>query len=89
MNPVLQLKELTRLTQEGCFDAIGYIEDNFILETGKPIRFEPWQKEKVLEPVVTLENGKRPYDTYLIGLPKKNGKSTMASAIAIYGLLLD
>lgn len=68
-------------------EVISFLEKYFILEDGKSIRFEPWQKEKVLGPV--FERSKRVHDTFLVGLPKKNGKSTLASCVALYALLLD
>jgi phage terminase large subunit-like protein len=69
----------------------AFLEHNCIPEGGnrKSIHFEPWQVEHVLVPVVTKVNRQRRYDTYLIGLPKKNGKSTLGACVAVYGLLLD
>lgn len=69
------------------FEVISFLEKYFVLENGKPIRLEPWQKEHVLTPVI--ERVIRSCDTFLIGLPKKNGKSTLASCVALYALLLD
>ncbi len=57
---------------------------NFLEEAD---RFEQWQKEFVLRPV--LERVERGLDTFLIGVPKKNGKCTLASCIATDALLLD
>jgi len=55
----------------------------------RPIRFEAWQRDHVLKPVIDKVDGKRRWDTFLIGIAKKNGKSTLASCVATYALLLD
>lgn len=69
-------------------EVIGFLERNFMLENGQLIAFEPWQKENVLAPVIErVERGC--LDTFLIGLGKKNGKSTMSAAMIAYALLLD
>jgi len=68
-------------------EAISFLETRFILENGQPVRFESWQKQYVLAPV--FERARTRWDTFLIGLPKKNGKSTLAACIAAYALLLD
>jgi hypothetical protein len=34
-------------------------------------------------------NHQRSYDTFLLGLPKKNGKSTLSSCVSVHALLLD
>lgn len=68
-------------------EVISFLEDHFLLQNGRPIKFEPWQKEHVLTPV--FERTKHSWDTFLFGLPKKNGKSTLAAAVTVYALLLD
>jgi len=45
-------------------EVISFLEDHFLLEGGKPIRFEPWQKEHVLTPV--FERDKLSWHTFLI-----------------------
>ncbi len=57
---------------------------------GKPLIFEDWQREfwweaLELDPVTGL----RIYSEVLLGLPRKNGKSTMASAMGLYLLTSD
>ncbi len=88
MNPVETLKVLGEKARAGELDVIQFLEDHVYLENG-PIRFEPWQRENVMEPVLRVENGRRLFDTFLLGLAKKNGKSTLAACVAIYALLLD
>ncbi len=63
----------------------------FILEDGSPLHLEPWQAEEIVRPIFTTldEDGRRRYNLALVGLPKKNGKSTLASLVALYMLLCD
>lgn len=72
-------------------DIIKFLEDLFCLEDGKPIELETWQKEKILRPVFyDLDSeGKRKINLALCGLPKKNGKSTLAAGVVAYALLAD
>ena len=72
-------------------DICLFLEEQYILEKGRPIKLEPWQKEKVLRPVFETkdERGLRRYNTALIGLPKKNGKSTLSAGVALYMLFID
>ena len=72
-------------------DICSYLEEQHILPTGRPIKLEPWQREKIFEPIFNTkdENGLRVYDTALIGLPKKNGKSELAAGVASYFLFCD
>jgi len=68
-----------------------FLERFFILESGRPIEIEPWQKRQIFDPVFSdLDGGGlRKRDLALIGLPKKNGKSTVAAGVACYMLLAD
>lgn len=53
-------------------------------------RLRPWQERIVRTLFGTLKpNGKRQYRTCLLMLPRKNGKSELAAALALYGLLGD
>ena len=88
-NAVKTLEALNDAARSGELNVIDFLERNFVLESGQPIKLELWQRENVLEPVFLTENGRRKYDTFLIGIPKKNGKSTMAGCVAGYALLLD
>ena len=90
MTPREALQALNASARADNFNALAFLERNFILQdTNKPIRFEPWQVEQVLVPVFRKVNRQRRYDTYLIRLPKKNGKSTVAACVGVYALLLD
>lgn len=57
---------------------------------GQPLLFEPWQQDfwdEALE--VDESTGVRVYTEVLLGIPRKNGKSTMASAAGLYLLTSD
>jgi phage terminase large subunit-like protein len=49
----------------------------------------PWQKRIVKELFKRRADGHRQYRTCLLMLPRKNGKSELAAAVALYGLLAD
>lgn len=67
----------------------AFLEEHYVLEDGKLIVLEYWQRE-ILEAVFeTLrEDGRRQFTQALIGLPRKNGKSTFASAVGFAELIL-
>ena len=57
---------------------------------GKPFILLPWQEEIVRNVFGILkEDGKRQFTTTYIEIPKKNGKSELAAAIALYLLFGD
>jgi phage terminase large subunit-like protein len=49
----------------------------------------PWQTKIVRQMFKTRKDGLRQYRTCLLMLPRKNGKSELAAALAIYFLLFD
>ncbi len=51
---------------------------------GKPFVFEPWQRELIGELLAVDKDGRRVIRQALIGLPRKNGKSSLLSALALY-----
>ncbi len=70
-------------------DILRFLEDLFVLEGGRPVRLEKWQKERILGPVFCDldSDGNRKINLALVGIPKKNGKSTLAAGVVAYGLL--
>lgn len=58
---------------------------------GKPMKLLDWQKRDIIEPLFGWvdDQGRRRYRTAAIYTPKKQGKSTMLSALALYFLLGD
>jgi phage terminase large subunit-like protein len=52
---------------------------------GEPLELEPWQREFVDEALrLDPKTGKRVYRQVLLGVPRKNGKSTLAASLALY-----
>lgn len=57
---------------------------------GKPFIMLPWMKDVVRDIfVLDPSTGKRKHRTYLLGVPRKNAKSTLGAAIAVYMLCID
>lgn len=56
---------------------------------GQPFDLRPWQVKIVRELFKTRKDGLRQYRTCLFMVPRKNGKTELAAAIAIYGLMFD
>lgn len=51
---------------------------------GQPVELEPWQDELLTEAFEVDEQGDRVYRDVLLGIPRKNGKSALASGITLY-----
>ena len=71
------------------YQACGFIQDlcrnTLGPERGKPIILRPWQHE-ILHGI--FDKAGRPTSRYAyVGLPRKNGKSTLGAALAIYALV--
>ncbi len=56
---------------------------------GQTFNLRPWQTQILQALFKTRPDGLRQYRTALLMLPRKNGKSEMAAALAIYFLLFD
>jgi len=57
---------------------------------GQKIKLMPWQKRIIRDVFGTLNpDGTRQYRTVYIEIPRKNGKTTLASAVALYLLFAD
>lgn len=58
---------------------------------GQRFKLEPWQADEIIRPLFgTLnEDGSRQYRTAYIEIPRKNGKSAIASGVANYLLYAD
>lgn len=54
---------------------------------GKPMHVEKWQRDFFDELFLVYDDGERVYHEALVGVARKNGKSTMAAALALHGLL--
>lgn len=70
-------------------DICRYLEDHFyVAETKAPIVLEPWQKDQILRPLFEVDpaTGRRKHTLALLGMPKKNGKSSLSAGILSYFL---
>jgi phage terminase large subunit-like protein len=56
---------------------------------GQRFKLRPWQIRILKQIFKKRRDGLRQYRTCLLMLPRKNGKSELAAAIALYGLLAD
>jgi phage terminase large subunit-like protein len=57
---------------------------------GQPFNLRPWQESVIIRPLfATGADGRRRYRTCLLMMPRKNGKTELAAALAIDGLLFD
>src|SRR5262245_9152717 len=60
-------------------------------KAGQPLRLAPWQREEIIRPLFgTLRlDGRRQYRQAFVSLPRRNGKSVLASGVALYLLVAD
>lgn len=75
----------------------GYLRVKHFIETycrqskhpwnGKPIKLLPWQQDILRAVYGTTKGNERQYRRAGIWIPKKNGKTTLMSALALYHLL--
>lgn len=74
------------------FRVIRWIEKHCVFTNGewigKPFVLLPWQKQLILE-LFQQDGEQRRYRWALVGVPKKNGKTELAAALALYFLIGD
>lgn len=58
---------------------------------GRPFNILPWQEHEIIRPLFgnVDDNGNRVYRKCYVEIPKKNGKSELGAAIALYLLIAD
>lgn len=56
---------------------------------GQPFRLLPWQRRTITRLFEVGPDGRRRYRRALIGIPRKNGKTELAAALALYLVLAD
>jgi phage terminase large subunit-like protein len=56
---------------------------------GRPFRLLPWQREWINELYAVNDGGELQYRWALLGIPKKEGKTTLAAALALYHVFGD
>lgn len=70
-----------------CADHVRHTKGRW---AGLPLTLEPWQQAFMNEALeVDPATGLRVYSEAILGLPRKNGKSTLAAAIALYLLTFE
>src|SRR5262245_31257887 len=81
-----------RKTRVARIDPVWFV-NNLTHTKGKfarePFNLRPWQTRIVKSLFKLKADGLRQYRTCLLMLPRKNGKSELAAAVALYGLLAD
>lgn len=79
--------------EEAADRAVRFIEIFCSFTKGRrgPFILEPWQKEDIIRPLFGWKrpDGRRKYRTAYIEIPRKNGKSNLAAAIALLLLFAD
>lgn len=71
-------------------DIINKLTHTKGLHAGQSFALRPWQERLIVRPLFkTDRSGRRVYRTCLLMMPRKNGKSEIAAALAIDGLLFD
>lgn len=72
---------------------IRFIESHTVLTNGQwigqPFRLQAWQRRLIYELFEVGDDDLRRYRWALVGVPKKNGKTELAAALALYFLLGD
>jgi phage terminase large subunit-like protein len=74
--------------QEFCARHLRHVKGEW---AGQPILLAPWQREDIIEPLFNTvrPDGLRRYRTCYVEIPRKQGKSTLASALALFLLYAD
>lgn len=77
-------------------DRVKFFFENFLVHVkgplgGKPFKLSDWQVRDIINPIYSTLNpdGTRQYRTVYAELPRKQGKSLIASGLALYHLLFD
>lgn len=82
-----------KINEAAADKAVGFIEALTHVQgvwAGKPFVLMPWQREIIRTIFGTLnDDGSRQYRTVYIEIPRKNGKTELAAAIALYLLFAD
>lgn len=72
---------------------VRWVQQNCVFTNGmwigQPFRFLTWQKRLIYQLFEIGDDGLRRYRWCLLGVPKKNGKTELAAALALYLLIAD
>lgn len=86
------MQRARRQVLAGVGDVVTQFAEQWIVQTkgrwaGEALTLEPWQRDFLNELFLVYEDGERVYREALLGISRKNGKSTLSAAIALYMLL--
>lgn len=72
-------------------DCLKHVKNSRFTKAGDPFVLEPWQEIVVMLifGVLHIDTGLRRFKTAWIEVPRKNGKTTLAAGIGLYGLYCD
>jgi phage terminase large subunit-like protein len=71
-------------------EALGSVsKDGFAARAGDPLVLRGWQKQLLYRLFARRPDGRRRHRVGLVGMPRKNGKSSLGSGLALDGLLFD
>lgn len=72
-------------------DILHHVKASRFTRAGDPFKLEEWQEIIVmlLFGVVDAKTGLRRFKTSFVEIPRKNGKTTLAAGIALFGLFAD
>lgn len=79
-------KQRPRVDPVRFINALTHVHGDHARET---FHLRPWQQDIITRLFTVRKDGLRQYRTSLLMLPRKNGKSELAAAVALYGLLAD
>src|SRR5262245_23912037 len=87
---VIQQHQLTMTAATRKVEIINRLTHTKGVFAGQPFKLRRWQERKIIRPLFTTDSrGRRRYRTCLLMMPRKNGKTELAAALAIDGLLFD
>jgi phage terminase large subunit-like protein len=83
---------LERQILEGLGDQVANFAEEWVVQTkgrwaGQALKLEKWQREFLNELFLIYDDGERVYREALLGIARKNGKSTLSAAIGLYLLM--
>jgi phage terminase large subunit-like protein len=81
-----------REVYEGIGDVVVRFAEEWVVQTkgrwaGSALKMEEWQHEFLSELFLVWEDGQWVYSEAMLGISRKNGKSTLSAALALYMLL--
>lgn len=79
-------KPTTERLREYRLNPLPFIEDMVVLEDGKLIELEDWQRKIIKNAFTRDKNGDLKFNILLLSVPKKNGKTTLMSACLLWAL---